>query len=158
MRWTKATRFALHAALEFARSGGERVTTQEIAERYGISINHLAKVMGQLVRAGVARGVRGVGGGYRLARPAEEITLRELVDAIEGPRPAGCSVRDDGKNCRVPCSLRGVLDEIEDYAAARLEAVTLADVAAAAPGAVIPIRGGRELPVRRAGARRTGQR
>jgi Rrf2 family nitric oxide-sensitive transcriptional repressor len=154
MRWTKATRFALHAALELARAEGERVTTQEIAARYDISLNHLAKVMGQLVRAGVARGVRGVGGGYKLARPADQITLRDLVDAIEGGRPEGCSVRDDGKNCRVPCPLRGVLDEIEDYAAARLEGMTLAAVASAparATAARAPARTatrGRKLPSR----------
>lgn len=153
MRWTKATRFALHAALELARARGERLTTQEIAERYGISLNHLAKVMGQLVRAGIARGVRGVGGGYRLARPADEITLQDLVGAIEGPRPAGCSVRDDGGSCRVPCTLRPVLDEIEDYAAARLTSVTLAQVADTAPAPPSPAvkkprRRGRKLPVR----------
>lgn len=150
MRWTKATRFALHAALELARAEGERVTTQEIAERYDISLNHLAKVMGQLVRAGIARGVRGVGGGYRLARPADELTLRELVDAIEGTRPEGCSVRDDGKNCRVPCPLRGVLDEIEDYAAARLAGMTLAEVAGTKVRTppTRPRGGGRKLPLR----------
>ncbi len=146
MRWTKATRFALHAALELARAGGERVTTQQIAETYEISLNHLAKVMGHLVRAGVARGVRGVGGGYRLARDPGDVTLLDVIEAVEGPPPTGCSVRDDGKPCRSPCALRVVLDELEDHAVERLRAVTLAEVAGlAAKGAG---RRGRKLPVR----------
>lgn len=146
MRWSKATRFALHAALELARAGGERVTTQQIADTYEISLNHLAKVMGQLVRAGIARGVRGVGGGYRLARDPARITLLDVVEAVEGPPATGCSVRDDGAGCRAPCSLRPELDEIEAYAAQRLKAVTLAQVAVAPPKA--PRRRGRRLPVR----------
>ncbi|MCO5168622.1 MAG: Rrf2 family transcriptional regulator [Planctomycetes bacterium] len=149
MRWSKATRFALHAALELARAGGERVTTQQIAETYEISLNHLAKVMGQLVRAGIARGVRGVGGGYRLARDPARITLLEIVEAVEGPPETGCSVRDDGKPCRVPCTLRPELDEIEAYAARRLQELTLAQVAGLPPPAKTARgRRGRKLPVR----------
>lgn len=149
LRWTKAARFALHAALELARADGALVTSQQIATRYGISLNHLAKVMGQLVRARLARGVRGVGGGYRLARDPGRINLLEVVAAVEGPPRAGCSVRESGRACRAPCALREVLDELEDHATARLREVTLADLVGlplrAAPARP---RRGRRLPLR----------
>jgi Rrf2 family protein len=143
MRWTKATRLALHAALQLAVADGERVKTQEIADRYRLPMNHLAKVLGQLVRAGIARGARGVGGGYQLARPAGEITLLEVVEAVEGPREVGCTLRDDGGPCPEPCDLRRVLDDLEDQAVERLRGVTLADMTDRR-GA----RSARRLPVR----------
>lgn len=145
MRMQKATRFALHAALELARAGGERVTNQAIAERYGISVNHLAKVMGMLVRAGIARAVRGVGGGYVLAGEARDVSLLRIIEAIEGPRRQGCSVADaEGAACPVPCGMRPVFEELAEAVDARLATVTLADALAGRPSR----RRGRPLPGR----------
>lgn len=135
MRMQKATRFALHAALELARAGGERVTNQAIAERYGISVNHLAKVMGQLVRARIARAARGVGGGYLLARDPAEVSLLQIIEAIEGPRPQGCTVAEvEGAPCPVPCGMRPVFEELAAVVDERLARVTLADALGRQPG------------------------
>jgi len=128
MKWNKSTRFALYACMEMARADGDLVTIPSVAERYGISSNHLAKVMRQLVRSGLAEAVRGVGGGYRLLRKPKEITLLDVVEIFEGPvgpdvdppsgRPAG---GDLGR-------LRRVFEEIEEQAYFTLKSTLLSTV------------------------------
>jgi len=75
---------ALHAAAVLAGSK-ERMRAAEISEKLGASEAHLSKVMQRLFRAGLVRGQRGRRGGFALSRPPEEITLREVYEAIEGP-------------------------------------------------------------------------
>jgi len=79
MRWNTSTRLALDGAVETARAGDGLVTTAGVAEMHSISANHLAEVLQQLVREGIAQSVRGVGSAYRLERPAKEITLLQIV-------------------------------------------------------------------------------
>jgi len=87
--YSKSTLYALTMATEMALADGP-VTVREVAARHGYSRAALAKVVQQLVRANVARGVRGVGGGYVLARKASEITVLEVIAIHDPPRrPAG---------------------------------------------------------------------
>ncbi|MBX6370252.1 MAG: Rrf2 family transcriptional regulator, partial [Rhodospirillales bacterium] len=65
MRLQKATRFGLYAVLELALDPTRQLSAAEIAAKYGISSNHLAKVLRDLGRAGLVDSVRGAGGGYR---------------------------------------------------------------------------------------------
>lgn len=62
-----------------------RVSTQEIAERQNIPSPFLAKIVSQLSLAGLVTTFRGAGGGVTLARPSEEISLLEVIEALEGP-------------------------------------------------------------------------
>lgn len=62
MKWNKSTRLAIYAAMEIARAGDNLVTVVEVANKYQISSNHLAKVFQTLARAGLVEAVRGVGG------------------------------------------------------------------------------------------------
>ncbi len=68
-----------------AAASGASARTREIAARLKASTAHLAKVMVALERAGLVTGTRGPTGGYRLNRPARQITLREIYEAVEGP-------------------------------------------------------------------------
>ncbi len=68
-------------------AGDEPVTVAGVADRYGMPRTALAKVFQQLVRAGLALGTRGVGGGYRLARPAPQVSVLDVISAFERPRP-----------------------------------------------------------------------
>ena len=96
MNLNKSTRYALHAALELALADGSPVTAAFVAERYEIPENVVAKVLQQLVRAGIARGSRGVGGGYRLARLANEVSVQDVIDLFEpAPAPDTCKLRDE---------------------------------------------------------------
>ncbi len=82
---------ALQAALSLAQAGDRPLTTATIATRHRLPRNALAKVLHRLVRAGLVRGTRGVGGGYRLARPAASISILELVRVFEPPPGTGAS-------------------------------------------------------------------
>lgn len=77
-----AVRLGIHAALLLAGNG--RLTISELAQRLGCSAAHLAKVLGQLERAGIVHGKTGPGGGYQLARKPEAIPLLAIYETIAG--------------------------------------------------------------------------
>jgi Rrf2 family protein len=124
MKLQKATRYGLYAVLELARDPSRQLSATDIAERYGISANHLAKVLRDLGRAGLVEGARGAGGGYRFAGNARRVTLLDVVKVFEsiegdaGPREAGDDTDIGG-------ALNLVLGEIDDIARATLGSVTL---------------------------------
>jgi len=132
----KSTRYALHAALEMAISGDQPVTVSQIAERYEIPENVLAKVLQQLVRAGVVRGVRGVGGGYRLSRLPAEIAVQDIIDILEPrPPPDTCMLRDNpGSTCpsesQPRCLLMNLFQEVDETVRSTFASVSLATLAA----------------------------
>ena len=85
VRISESASLSLHAAALLARRADERVPNQEIAAALHASEHHLAKVMQQLVRAGVTRSTRGPKGGFQLSQSSEKITLLQLFEAVEGP-------------------------------------------------------------------------
>jgi len=131
MKLNKSTRYALYAAMELARCReAETVTVSRVAERFGIPAAVLAKVLQQLVRAGIAVGTRGSGGGYRLARPASQVTMAEVIDAFEPARAqGGCLLHDDADGpCAIfedDCRLRRMLDEVDEMARSTFASITL---------------------------------
>lgn len=128
MRYNKSTRYALYAAMEMAAADGEQVTATGVADRYGISPTVLAKVLQQLVRAGVAVGTRGVGGGYQLAKPASDLTMLDVIQIFEPPRdPGGCLLHDQEAPCAHPreCRLRTVFDEVDELVRCTFASITL---------------------------------
>jgi len=129
----KSTRYGLHAALELALARGESVSVAQVAQRYRIPQTALAKVFQQLVRGGLVRGQRGVGGGYVLARPASSITVLDVIRALQ---PVGeekvCSLADAPRaDCpaSTPCRLRGLFDEVDEQERATFASVTLETLA-----------------------------
>ena len=108
MTVNKSARYALYAALEMALGGEQAVTVSGVAARYGIPATALAKVLQQLVRSGLAVGTRGVGGGYRLAKPASKVTVLDLVSLFDPPRsPGACLVVEPGDHdCGERAALR----------------------------------------------------
>jgi len=125
----KSTRYALYAAMEMARAGDRSVTVGQVARRYRIPAGALAKVFQQLVRSGVANGTRGIGGGYRLARPPARLTILDLISIYEPPRAAGRCVLADRieKPCDdyPACRLRRLFDEVDEVTRSTLQSVTL---------------------------------
>jgi Rrf2 family protein len=77
--------YAVRATAELAVAG-ERVTAERLAELQGIPVRFLLNILGSLVHAGIIRSHRGSVGGYELARPAGDITLAEIIAAVEEPR------------------------------------------------------------------------
>ena len=86
MRISTRGRYALRAIVDLALNEEAGLVQQEaIARRQEIPSPYLARLMAQLAGAGLLRGARGPGGGYRLARPAAEISAGDVVRAVEGP-------------------------------------------------------------------------
>lgn len=129
MTLSKSARYALYAAAEMAAADGNLVTVAQVAARYRIPATALAKVVGQLVRSGIALGTRGVGGGYRLARPASRTTVLDVLAAFEPPRPPGRCLLDDHDQGQcvqsAHCSLRSLFDEIDEQVRCTLASVSL---------------------------------
>ena len=87
-RVSEAANLGLHALAVIAAGSEPVARTREIAARLKASAAHLAKVMVALEHAGLVTGSRGPTGGYRLNRPARQISLREIYEAVEGPMQA----------------------------------------------------------------------
>jgi Rrf2 family transcriptional regulator, cysteine metabolism repressor len=81
---TSKSRYAVVAMAELARSGEGPVPIAQIAERRGMPVQFLEQLFSTLRRDGLLLSQRGVKGGYRLARPPEEITVLEVVQALDG--------------------------------------------------------------------------
>jgi len=81
---SEAASLAFHSMGLLAKRGNQ-VTTKEIAQTTGQSHAHLSKVLQRLVKAGLVRSTTGPHGGFVLAKPADQITLLEIYEAIEGP-------------------------------------------------------------------------
>src|SRR5476649_1933922 len=83
MKLQKGTSLALYSVLEFAANPGRQLSAAEIAEKYGASAHHLAKVLRDLGRAGLVESARGVGGGYRFSGNARRLTLMDVIELFE---------------------------------------------------------------------------
>ena len=81
---TSKSRYAVVALAELARSGTEPVPIGQIAERRGMPVQFLEQLFSTLRRAGILTSHRGAKGGYTLARPPEDITVLEVVQALDG--------------------------------------------------------------------------
>lgn len=124
--------YSLRVLMYTALRTPERVTVDEVAETYAISRHHLVKVVHDLGRSGYLKTHRGLGGGFTLARPPQEIRLGDVVRMGEqGETFIGCT---DKRNlqCRLfpACRLRHVLDDAAAAFFRVLDDRTLADLIA----------------------------
>jgi Rrf2 family nitric oxide-sensitive transcriptional repressor len=126
MKLQTASRIAVFATLDLAARPGRPVPATDIAARYGISVNHLAKVLRTLGRAGLVEAERGVGGGYRFSSNPRRVTLLDVIRLFETVGPDPGADREPGADTPSGRALRGVLDEIDDIALATLSSITLA--------------------------------
>ncbi len=92
MQFSMSIEYAIHGLIYLARAGGEKtVQLVDIAAAVKVPKEYMRKIFQTLTRGGLVAGRRGAGGGYRLARPPEEISLRDIVEAVEGSLPVyGC--------------------------------------------------------------------
>lgn len=126
---TKRADYAIRAALALSRAGaGERLSARSIAADQRVPERFLPQVMRDLVRAGVVEGTVGRSGGYRLARPSAEISLLDVVEAVEGDsRRRVCILR--GGPCAVAplCDVHAVFAAAQDDVLSRLRSTTVAE-------------------------------
>lgn len=130
-KFNKSSRFALYAVVELARGPRAILSAGAIAEKYGISEHHVAKVMQQLSRTGMIRSHRGIGGGFQLAKDPRQITMLDVVQHFERPQPQpirGCLLLDEGETCNHAgtCRIGEVFAEIQDQAFYTLKSISIA--------------------------------
>jgi len=131
MRLTSFTDFGLRALMRLAGDPQRMFTTDEIAREFGISRNHLVKIVRELAAAGIVATHRGAGGGFRLARAAETLTLGEIVRILESGQVLVECFRSDGGACvmRPGCRLKGHLAAAREAFLGELDRTTLAECA-----------------------------
>jgi Rrf2 family protein len=129
MRTTAKADYAVRAAVELAASG-DMVTAEHLAQATGIPHNFLENILGDLRRAGLVESRRGQAGGYLLAKPAEEISIADVIRAVEGPLANVRGLSPDTLEYEgAAAKLRDVWVALRASVRSVLERVTLADVA-----------------------------
>lgn len=129
MQITRQADYAVRAVLFLSRSSDQRIATNMIAEEQHIPPSFLAKIVSQLSIAGLLHTSRGARGGVTLARDPKEISLLEVVEAIDGPiqlnecvgENSTCSFDDN-------CPLRPVWCEVHDQLISRLKSTKFSDL------------------------------
>ncbi len=131
MELTRKGEYAIRAVLFLARQPqGEVALLGEIAAGAQVPPTFLAKILQGLVKLGLVRSARGAGGGFALARPASAITLREVVEAVEGPIvPNRCLTRGAPCEAGGACQVHVVWRTVQIKVVEVLDGVTVADLA-----------------------------
>ncbi len=118
--------YAARALLSLALHAADRPTSvKEIAERTALPQPYLEQILLAVKGAGLVRSKRGVGGGYVLARPPEEITLADIIAAVDGPLT---TLLDEHDHCEGHCVLQEVWVDVSDETGKILERHTLAEL------------------------------
>ena len=139
MELTKRGDYAVRAVLALARApAGRLLSVRRIAEEMAIPVRFLPQVMSDLVAAGLVQATTGRAGGYSLARPAADVSLLDVVEAVEGDsRRRTCVLRGG------PCGLDGYCDVHDAFFAAQ---DAMLHALARARLADLPVRRGGQLP------------
>jgi len=132
MIFTSTTEYAIRGLSELAsRSTGGSVLLDQLVAGTDLPRDFMAKIFQRLVKAGLLRSAKGRGGGFTLARPAHEITLMHIVEAIEGPqRLDQCVVGLEKCTDVMPCPQHDLYKPLRQRLKDYLNTTTLADLAA----------------------------
>jgi len=137
MELTRKGEYAIRAVLYLARQSSGRLSqVGEIAESAGVPRTFLSKILQQFTRTGLVASFRGAGGGFTLARDPAEITLLEVVEAIEGPvLPNRCLVGEGSCERDGACRVHEVWGRVRDEMVSILSGVTIEELARVRGGA-----------------------
>ena len=120
LRISEAASIALHAVQYLASDPTQRISTKKLAKILNASEAHLSKVLQRLARAGLVKSVRGPKGGFKLDKETAEITLLNVLEAIEGPRKNGScllshSICRGQDNCIFGNLLKDIDLQVKDF-------------------------------------------
>lgn len=132
LRLSKKADYALIAMNHLARKQGSpsaSTSARDIAERYDIPIELMAKVLQRLVRTGLLVSTQGTRGGYMLSRPSGSISVADIIQAIDGPfTVTACSTESENCDQYSKCSVRDPLWKIKDRIVSALATCSLQEI------------------------------
>ena len=129
MKLTRASSYALHAVAYMATQKHDRpVASHHIAHARGIPDRFLLKVLKPLVSARVLLSIKGPNGGYRLARPASDISMLEILEAVDGPIRGQAPFTQDETDGSVNNKLEHICKQTADQVRKHLEKVRITDL------------------------------
>lgn len=141
LRISKMTDYAIMVMVELNASRGEVLNAHVLAERSHLELPTVSKVLKLLVKTGLVDSYRGAAGGYSLERDANDISVAEVVAAIEGPiAMTECSVEEGLCSQEANCGLRGNWQRISFAIAEAMENVSLAEMAQPVKPVANPLR------------------
>jgi Rrf2 family nitric oxide-sensitive transcriptional repressor len=153
MQLTQFTDYSLRTLMFLGAHPGRLCKIAQIAEAYGISVNHLMKVVNRLSSCGYVETIRGKGGGLRLARAPRLVNLGEVVRDMEERFDIVECFNPQHQDCLLlpACTLKSVMNDARRNFMATLDRHTLEDVISEHLAAVFTLRKGARIPIRRAG-------
>jgi Rrf2 family protein len=129
MKLTRASSYAVHAITFMAAQKHDHpVASHHIAEARDIPERFLLKVLKPLVSARVLHSIKGPNGGYRLARSPRDITLLEILEAVDGPIRGQAPFGDERGNGNLDHKLENICKQMADQARRQLEKVRVSDL------------------------------
>ena len=131
MELTRKGEYAIRGIVFLAKQpAGKVVLVSDVAEATGVSQTFLAKIFQSFAKLGLVNSFRGTGGGFILGRPASKITLRQVVEAVEGPIMPNRCLTSEGQCTREDqCMVHPVWRKIQGEVGSILDSVTLEDLA-----------------------------
>lgn len=129
MNITSKSKYALRAMIHLARNSTKTMRREDIAQAQGgISKEYLEKILLRLREANVVEAKSGRGGGYRLARSADELTAWEIISAVEdSPEPVAC-LSDPPSNCNERCGAKSLWKRVWDAAVGEMKNTKLSSL------------------------------
>ena len=131
MRLSRNAHYAIRTVIDLALR--ERGRSAEVARRQGIPQAYMAKIVHGLSKAGIVRTYRGTHGGVQLAKSPRTVTLRDVIEATEGPLALNLCVIWDDCPCVQPCPVRASLARLQSVVEREMESVTIEQLAQRLP-------------------------
>ena len=129
MKLSRTVSYAVRATLQLAQLSAQGpVPCSKLAAEGKMPERFLLQILRNLVTHGILRSTRGVDGGYALVRPAEQISLLEVIEAIEGPYDSALEIGGDGLTEDSQHKLRDALSQVTNTTRRQLESIKLAQL------------------------------
>jgi FeS assembly SUF system regulator len=134
MRLSNLTDYAIVMLSAAARAGGQSLSAAMLAEETGVPLPTAQKLMGRLAATGLLTSARGIGGGFRLARDPAQISLTDIIEAVEGPIAMTACVEEGRHDCglETACKVRPHWGAVNTAVKGALGGVSLASLSGAA--------------------------
>lgn len=132
MELTRKGEYAIRGIIYLAQQPPGKISlVSEVAEATDVPVAFLAKIFQSFAKLGIVSSMRGTGGGFTLGRPAGEITLREVVEAVEGPIIPNRCLMGGGCDRIEGCSVHPVWRKVQVQVEQILDDITIAELASA---------------------------